>query len=155
MNQIITKDEIMIFWKRYKNDFINNRVFFNNPFEFLLIENDLNTWIDSISSELENNSYTPDNMSIIDIPKPNYGIRNGVTLKMRDGFVYTWNVSKILKEINKYISKKYDYAYQLKDITNSDWMKNRFKCWEEFRLDSIKKMSEEKYCSASMKTGKK
>lgn len=136
-------------WKRIREDIKNDRVFIENPYEILLIEKDLDGWLNKLDEKLELGEYSPSHPVICDCPKDNYGIRPGSHLNLTDRVVYTALLGECLPFIYKELEwsqNKVDFCHILnKDITSQDWIKNPFISWENFRLQSIKTLEENSY----------
>lgn len=123
-------------WKRVRLD-LADRVFCRHPYEQRLVELDTDRWLDAIAGLVESNTYSPRPMYVVDVPKPNGGVRTAPILTLADHVVYTACVASALGAIRERIAwsqNTVDFAYRLSaDPNEADWFYNQFKGWKAFR----------------------
>jgi hypothetical protein len=125
---------------------LSNQVFVNFPFEKEIVSRNINTWRTYISEQIDNETYSPDDMSLAEVPKPNWAVRPGSILNLKDHLTYTYFVDSIYDNIHRTLSwsqGNIDFAYQLcEEIDNSKWFENQFIGWKDFRTKGIAKLDE-------------
>lgn len=125
--------DLNLAWKRVKRDIERNRVFVKHPYEILLIEQDLEGWLNNLNLFLEENKeniFTPSSASICEIPKPKSGIRPGAHLVMEDRIVYAacveaayTSIYKTLEWSQGCIDYNYiDYHFHSEGIIHTRWV---------------------------------
>lgn len=133
-------------WKRVKDDIKKGRVFVETPYEIVLVEQDLPSWIKNIQEKLESDDYSPSPSVVCDSPKENFGIRPGCHLNLTDRVVYAALLGECLPFIYKELSwsqNKVDFCHILTTTPQSSGLvENPFDSWINFRQQSIKKIEE-------------
>jgi hypothetical protein len=112
-------------WKRLKKE-TSGRNFVNLPHEIDLMEVNLSQWLSSNSNKIENDRYNPGNITVIDVPKPNFNVRAGSYLYPQDRLFYTALVgacySKIFETI-RWSNNLIDFSYPMKAASlDVDWI---------------------------------
>lgn len=132
-------------WKRLKKE-ISGRNFVELPHEVDLMEIDLKQWFHSNLNKIENERYNPGNISVIDIPKPNFNIRAGAYLYPQDRLFYTALVGACYSSIYhavKWSNNQIDFSYPMKSNDNMvEWLGSPFQSWSKFRNESLKKLEQ-------------
>ncbi|NJK36154.1 MAG: hypothetical protein HC919_15125 [Oscillatoriales cyanobacterium SM2_2_1] len=136
--------DLSLGWKRVKRDVTSNRVFIKHPYEILLIEQDLESWLNKIRQSMEENSFSPSPAPICEIPKPRSGIRPGSHICMRDRVVYAACIEAIYSSIYDNLTwsqGKIDFSYQLlpPEKKSNSWFKSKF-AWKDFNDDTKSKI---------------
>jgi len=134
-------DEFEKNWKRLKYDY-DYGLFAKHPYEFMLYEKALKLFEKWIMPQFESNSFNARKINYCDVPKSGGLIRPGAYFTILNHLFYTYLVSQSYKgifETIKWSQGKIDFAYGLTgDMETEKWLKNQFKCWEEFRNESLK-----------------
>ncbi|MFH1408195.1 MAG: RNA-directed DNA polymerase [Patescibacteria group bacterium] len=141
---IFTKDDLELAWKRLREDIKNKRLFFVNTDYIHLVEKAKDVFLDGLLVKLNNNTYTPSNSYICEVPKSNGGIRPGCRLTVEDAIVYTTIIGVCFPQIYKTLKwsqNKIDYAYILDKPNKEKWIQNQFIGWESFRKESVRKLT--------------
>jgi hypothetical protein len=136
--------DLSLAWKRVKSDIQNKREFVRHPYEIILVEADLEGWLEHLRQEIRA-GFNPSAPTIADIPKGRGAVRPGALLGLNDKLVYAACVGAALPAI--YSSLEWsqgivDFGYQLaKDHGKTEWLQDSFQGWSAFRsvsLDMIK-----------------
>jgi len=138
----IPPDELRLAWRRYKLDHLG-RVFFVHSNLTEWIEVDLDGWLNSLRENLAV-GFDPAPARLCFSPKSGDLLRPGTLLQPRDAVVYNLLVGRLLPGIGQEHAAPpddHDYAYRLHDdLTTPKWLKDRFKGWRDFRVDSLERL---------------
>ncbi|GAA4016527.1 hypothetical protein GCM10022408_32510 [Hymenobacter fastidiosus] len=130
-------------WERMRNE-VPDRAFVRCMHELELIKLNLGGWLDDIDNKLKTGTYVFGNMSICNVPKGRYLVRPGSILTLEDTLVYYGLVGSAFEKIYDLIGwsqDRVDYSYRLNGAQQkSEWILNRFKGWENFRVKSVAKL---------------
>ena len=80
--------DLKLAWKRVKED-LKDQSFIDHPYVIVLIESDLDNWLDALREKIAADEYNPRRSGIIDIPKPNWHLRPGNILTIEDNVIYS------------------------------------------------------------------
>lgn len=61
--------DLELAWKRVKLDISQNNFFVEFPNEFILIESNLEDWIERIKTDIEKGNYRPQQSIVCEVPK--------------------------------------------------------------------------------------
>ncbi len=151
-----TIEELKLAYSRTKLD-RPSRCFIEYPFLFKLADIELDEWIEALRTKLAE-GYTPKISRLCWIPKPNYQLRPGNILNLKDELVYNLIIGKLYDKIWAALEPYQgnpDVAYPLSAPDSKEkWIKSNFKTWDKFRELSFEIMeSEIKYVVVSDVTG--
>lgn len=142
-----TKDDLLLAWKRMHHD-RPDKVFVVHPFASEWIKQDLNEWLVEIADKLEN-GFTPSASLPCPAPKPEYLIRPGSVLTMKDELVYTYLVGQLYSAIHDKLWENQgdpDIAHSFPKQTDSDaWIRSDWKIWSKWREDSVTKSNSSEF----------
>lgn len=132
--------DLELAWRRVKKD-LRSRVFIRRPFSVELVELDLESWLEALSTELREDTYSPGSMFIADVPKDGFTIRPGSHLSLRDRVVYAACLGVCLPFIREFLewaAEGVDFSYKLSSNNGDvDWVRDPFRGWTEFRRTSL------------------
>ncbi len=142
-NITATIEELKLAYSRTKLD-RPSRCFVEYPFLFHLAEIDLDVWLQSLSKKLAE-GYFPKTSRLCWIPKPNYQLRPGNILTLKDEVVYNLIIGKLYSKIWDALEPYQgnpDVAYPLSTPDSKEkWVKSNFKSWDKFRELSFDRMA--------------
>lgn len=137
---ITYKLDLDLAFHRIKKDF-SERSFIRHPYEFQLIELNKKSWFNEILSDISNDSYKNGDLYICNVPKGKGAIRPGGHLNFNDRLIFTALIGSCYAKIQgalEWSQGKIDFSYILrKNPKRTDWFKNRFDGWNEFRKQSL------------------
>jgi hypothetical protein len=138
--------DLRLAWLRVRIDNVKEYVFIRHPHEIELIEDNLDSWLASIDTDLRTDRYIPGSMVICDAPKPNGAVRPGGHLSLSDQVVYTACVSacsNLIRELADTKVPRIDFSYQLSPrASDPSWFLPYFKAWRNFEESSLRKITE-------------
>lgn len=111
-------------WHRVKKD-IRRKGYFYHPYEFKLIDYNLDNWVDELKNEIVE-GYEPAYSEIINVYKPHGRLRRGSILNLKDCVVYSSLILDSIKEIKKAIdwsSQNIRFSNNLVDSDGDNWIK--------------------------------
>lgn len=133
-------------WSRVKAD-LASRVFVKHPYQVDLIELDLQGWLQSIRSDLQNGRYSPQPISSCDVPKENGAVRPGCIMSLSDQLVYTACIGACFGFIHRVVSwanEVVDFSFRFSNDQNAvGWLRNPFEGWQLFREKSLAKIKQQ------------
>jgi hypothetical protein len=146
MDNFASKIDLSLGWTRVKRDFSDLRTFTEHPFELEIVESDIDQWLGSIRSRIED-SYNPGPSRLVGIPKPYGGIRPGANLVLSDQVVFAALLQVLRRQIQpalEWSSPSKDYAYRLKkEQSHAQWFESYFTRWKAFDHDSLARLNKE------------
>lgn len=145
-NVSLTKEDLELAWTRVKKD-SSDHYFTNHPFEIDLIENELDNWLEELLEKFNSSNYYPSSLYTCDVPKSHGLIRRGSKLQLSDAVIFYALIGISMEQI--YHSLDWargivELSYQLEpEYQRTNWIKNRFRCWNEFREKSLEAFDED------------
>ena len=128
-------------WKRVKED-LKDQSFIDHPYEIILIESDLDNWLESLREKIAANEYNPNRSKIIDIPKSNWHLRPGNILTIEDNVIYSALLLDSFEKIKEGVgwsSMTTRFSSILKENKNGNvWFEFELDGWTKFREESLK-----------------
>jgi hypothetical protein len=136
--------DIDLAWNRVRKD-LKDKHFISPLFLPDILQVNLTDWLLGIKTKIENKSYQPHPMEIIEIPKGKGLIRPGSLLTIDDNIVYSALSQECYKRILSQISwsqNTIDFAYIIteENSKSNDWYKSQLLGWNLFREKSIEKL---------------
>lgn len=135
--------DLRLAWERMKNE-VPDRAFVRCHHELEFIKLNLGGWLEEIDNKVKTGTYVFGNMNICNVPKGRYLVRPGSILTLEDTLVYYGLVGSAFDKIYALIGwsqDRVDYSYRLNGAQQkAEWVLNRFKGWENFRVKSITKL---------------
>jgi hypothetical protein len=132
--------DLELAWRRVRAD-QSDRVFVREPYAQVLIEQNVDEWLNEIREMIRNDTYHPGTLTPCFAPKGNGVVRLGSHLALRDQLVYAACVGaclQMIREAVRWSRRTVDYSYQLNDNDfRAGWLRNRYDCWQDFRNASI------------------
>lgn len=139
--EITERLNFQLAWKRVKEDF-KDMCFFNHPYETLLIESDIDNWLNSLREKIVGGRYNPSRCKIVDVPRPKWHLRPGGVLTIEDNVVYSAvlldSLEKISEGINWSANTKRFYSILEKKRDGDKWFEFELNGWTKFREESLK-----------------
>ena len=138
--------DINLAWSRVKKD-LKDKHFISPIFIADILNGDLEKYLEALKIKIENKTFQPHPMEIVEIPKGRGLIRPGSLLLVEDNITYSALVQecylKILNQI-EWSQNEVDFAYIVskENSTSKDWYKSQLLGWNEFREKSLAKINE-------------
>lgn len=127
-------------------DDLANYVFVNFPYEQEIIESKLNEWKQELLVEIESNLYSPTTAYIAEVPKPNWAIRPGTILTIKDHVAYTSFVNDCFAQLHSTLiwsQNEIDFAYRLnQDTTSTSWFYGQYLGWKAFKEKGLELLTQ-------------
>lgn len=135
-----TLDELQLAWRRVVQDHTEHRLFVVDPVAVGVHGSVQDDWLERLRTRLKDEAYAPAAAGLVEVPKGRGAIRFGTWLQLEDQVVYTACVGRLLPPIiagTTFSPGPIDLAYQINDAGATAWLRNRFKCWDDFRRRSL------------------
>jgi Reverse transcriptase (RNA-dependent DNA polymerase) len=138
--------DINLAWNRVKKD-LKDKHFISPLYLPDILLTDLTKWLGALKVKIENKTFQPHPMEVVEIPKGKGLIRPGSLLFIDDNISYSALVqecySKILAQV-KWSQNLVDFAYIVtkENMTSNDWYKSQLFGWNSFREKSLEKIKE-------------
>lgn len=138
-------DRIKLAWARVKSG--ASKHFVCRPFEFELVERDLDSWLERIEAELVSDRYTPGPLRVSNVPKGRGAIRPGNHLSLRDLVAFTAAVgdcygailSKVLPQ-----QGRIEFGHALApEVTAVRWVRQDTRTWSAFSIASLRNLPDQ------------
>lgn len=107
----------------------------------------MDNWLNELLNSFNNSNYYPASLYSCDVPKSHGLIRRGSKLQLRDAVIFYAligiSMDKIYNSL-EWAKGSVDMSYQLEpEYTRTNWIKNRFRCWNEFREKSLEAIDDD------------
>jgi hypothetical protein len=135
--------DLRLAFRRVQRENFEGGVFIRHPHELLLIEQDLDQWIQGLDRKIRAGEYHPGSLGICDVPKAKAGIRPGGSLSIEDQVVYAACVGAFLDKIKTSgsVGYKADYSYELMVAgKKGQWYRYPIESWLEFNRRSLEQL---------------
>lgn len=127
-----------------KEDAKSGMNFVRYPYEIELFERQHSAELIRIKSELEHGTYVPKSCGFANVPKGKGAVRPGAILTLEDQIAYTMLVDSLYPSIHSELASLQgvsDFAYQLQPVNATTWYKHQFRCWDDFKNESLDKIN--------------
>lgn len=145
MPSVFSLDELSLALDRVIASHRAGEGFVSRELELAVVHECRSAWLTRLKEDLDASRFSPSPASVVEVPKPHFGVRPATLLCLTDQVVYTACVGRLAPLIVsafEWASPVRDHAYQPGNLSSAAWLRSPFTCWKAFRDASLRHLDE-------------
>ena len=119
------------------------RVFYRHPFEMALVDVSPDSWLEEVEQLVDSAGYVADPAPPLEVAKPNWHVRPGLALSLRDQLAYNYATLKAAAAVGpllEWSAYTVRFSYRVARA-GREWFEREFQGWRNFDRVSLGKIS--------------
>jgi hypothetical protein len=119
------------------------RVFYRHPFEIDLVDVSPNDWVHEVEALVDSAQYVAEPAPPLEVPKPNWHVRPGLALSLRDQVAYSYaglRAAPVIAPLLDWSAYTVRFSYRLANA-GKQWFEREFQGWRNFDHVSLGKLA--------------